>query len=88
MIAAITSSCMENPEYSGARAEPPAAIADPVVYDFLSRAVVRGERITAAMLAVFLPGRPWQGRRRRQLRSAMGRSAPGSAVTGLQLSVR
>ena len=36
---------MENPEYSEARVEPPAAIADPVVYDFLSRAVVRGERI-------------------------------------------
>lgn len=76
MIAAIASSCMENPEYSGARAEPPAAIADPVVYDFLSRVVVRGERIddlfragdgavlavriTAAMLVAFLPGRPWQ----------------------------
>jgi hypothetical protein len=34
MIAAITSSCRENPEYSEARVEPPAAIADPVVYDF------------------------------------------------------
>ena len=77
MIAAITSSCMENPEYSEARVEPPAAIADPVIYDFLSRAVVRGERIddvfrtgdpavlavriTAAMLVAFLPGRPRQG---------------------------
>ena len=77
MIAAITSSCMENPEYSEPRAEPPVAIADPVVYDFLSRVVVRGQRIddvfpsgdgavlavriTAAMLVAFLPGRPWQG---------------------------
>ena len=77
MIAAITSSCMENPEYRVPSAEPPAAIADPVVYDYLSRAVVRGERIddvfpagdaalrsvriTAAMLVAFLPGRPWQG---------------------------
>jgi hypothetical protein len=77
MIAAITSSCMENPQYSEARAEVPAAIADPVVYDYLSRAVVRGDRvddvfpdrnaavlavrITAAMLVAFLPGRPWQG---------------------------
>jgi hypothetical protein len=77
MIAAITSSCMENPEYPEPRAKPPAAIADPVVYDFLSRVVVRGERIddvfrtgdpavltvriTAAMLVAFLPGRPWQG---------------------------
>ena len=49
----------------------PAAIADPVVYEFLSRAVVRGERIddvfvpetppilavriTAALLVAFLP---------------------------------
>lgn len=77
MIAAITSSGMENPEYREPRIEPPAAIADPVVYDYLSRAVVRGERIddvfpagdaavltvriTAAMLVAFLPGRPWQG---------------------------
>jgi hypothetical protein len=77
MIAAITSSCMENPGYPEPRAKPPAAIADPVVYDFLSRVVVRGERIddvfrtgdpavltvriTAAMLVAFLPGRPWQG---------------------------
>ena len=77
MIAAITSSCMENPDYPNACAEPPAAIADPVVYDFLSRVVVRGERIddvfragegavlavriAAAMLVAFLPGRPWQG---------------------------
>jgi hypothetical protein len=74
MIAAITSSRMENPEYSEATRGAPAAIADPVVYDFLSRAVVRGERIddvfrtgdpavlavriTAAMLLAFLPGRP------------------------------
>jgi hypothetical protein len=73
MIAAITSSCIENPECRGPRTEPPAAIADPVVYDYLSRAVVCGERIddedaailvvriTAAMLVAFLPGRPWQG---------------------------
>ena len=77
MIAAITSSCMENPEYSEPRAEPPVAIADPVVYDFLFRVVVRGQRIddvfpagdgavlavrtTAAMLVAFFPGRPWQG---------------------------
>jgi hypothetical protein len=77
MIAAITGSAMENPEYSRAGAKPPAAIADPVVYDYLSRAVVRGEhlddvfpagdaavlpvRITAAMLVAFMPGRPWQG---------------------------
>lgn len=70
MLAAITSSCTESPE-------PTAAIADPVVYNFLSRAVVLGERIddvigtedpavltvriTAAMLVAFLPGRPWQG---------------------------
>jgi hypothetical protein len=77
LIAAITSSSMENPEYLGPRAKPPTAIADPVVYDYLSRAVVRGERIgavfpagdaavlavriTAAMLVAFLPSRPWQG---------------------------
>lgn len=77
MIAAITTSSMENPEYPEQRAAPPAVIADPVVYDFLSRAVVRGERIddvfpagdgavlavriTAAMLVAFLPARPWQG---------------------------
>jgi hypothetical protein len=77
MIAAITSSSMENPEHPESRAKPPAAIADPVVYDYLSRAVVRGERvddvfpagdgavlavrITAAMLVAFLPARPWQG---------------------------
>jgi hypothetical protein len=77
MIAAITSSSMENPEYPEPRTKPPAAIADPVVYDYLSRAVVRGERIddvfpagdgavlavriTAAMLVAFLPARPWQG---------------------------
>jgi hypothetical protein len=77
MIAAITSSGTETPEYTEPRAEPPAAIADPVVYDYLSRAVVRGERIddvfpagdaavlavriTAAMLVAFLPARPWQG---------------------------
>lgn len=79
MIAAITSSSMENPEYPEPRAVamPPAAIADPIVYEYLSRAVVRGERvddvfpagdatvmavrITAAMLVAFLPARPWQG---------------------------
>lgn len=77
MIAAITSSCMEGPEFGEGRAEPPATIADPVVYDYLSRAVVDGEfledvlpagdaavlavRITAAMLVAFLPGRPWLG---------------------------
>jgi hypothetical protein len=77
MIAAITSSSMENPEYPEPRAKPPAAIADPVAYEYLSRAVVRGERIddvfpagdgavlavriTAAMLVAFLPARPWQG---------------------------
>jgi len=77
MIAAIVSSSMENPESREPRAGPLAAIADPVVYDYLSRAVVRGERIddvfpagdgavlavriTAAMLVAFLPARPWQG---------------------------
>jgi hypothetical protein len=77
MIAAITSSSMENPEHPEPRSKPPAAIADPVVYEYLSRAVVRGEpiddvfpagdgavlavRITAAMLVAFLPARPWQG---------------------------
>ena len=77
LIAAITSSCMENPEDPRLRVEPPPAIADPVVYDYLSRAIVRGERIddvlragdaavlavriTAAMLVAFLPGRPWHG---------------------------
>jgi len=77
MIAAITSSCMENPEDPEPLTKPAAAIADPVVYDFLSRAVVRDERIedvfpdgdaavlavriTAAMLVAFLPARPWQG---------------------------
>jgi hypothetical protein len=77
MIAAITSSSIENPEYGTDRAKPPAAIADPAVYDCISRAVVRGERlddvfpagdgavlavrITAAMLVAFMPGRPWQG---------------------------
>ena len=77
MIAAITSSSMENPEHPEPRAKPPAAIADPVVYVYLSRAVVRGERvddvfpagdgvvlavrITAAMLVAFMPARPWQG---------------------------
>jgi hypothetical protein len=77
MIAAITNSSMENPEYGRARTDPPAAIADPVVYDYLFRVVVRGERlddalpagegmvlavrITAAMLVAFMPGRPWQG---------------------------
>lgn len=67
---------MGNPEYGNPRGKPPAAIADPVVYNFLSRAVVRGERlddvfpadaavlavrITAAMLVAFMPARPWQG---------------------------
>ena len=76
LIAAITNSSMENPEYGNPRGKPPAAIADPVVYNFLSRAVVRGERldnvfpadaavlavrITAAMLIAFMPARPWQG---------------------------
>jgi hypothetical protein len=42
MIAAITSSSMEHSEYSE---RPPAAIADPFVYDYLRRTVVRGERI-------------------------------------------
>lgn len=75
MIAAITSSSMETPEYGKASAKP--AIADPAVYDYLSRAVVRGDhlddvfpagdgailavRITAAMLVAFMPARPWQG---------------------------
>jgi hypothetical protein len=76
MIAAITNSSMENPEYGNPRGKPPAAIADSVIYNFLSRAVVRGERlddvfpadaavlavrITAAMLVAFMPARPWQG---------------------------
>lgn len=77
MIAAITTSCMEGPEFSEGRAGPPATIADPVVYACLSRAVVRGEfledvfpageaavlavRITARTLVAFLPGRPWLG---------------------------
>lgn len=77
MIAAITSSSMENPEQIRAGAQRPATIADPAVYDFLSRVIVRGERlddvfpagdasvlavrITAAMLVAFMPGRPWQG---------------------------
>ena len=77
MIAAITGSSMENPECGLERGKPPAAIADPVVYNYLSRAVVRGEslddvfpggeaavlavRITAAMLVTFMPARPWLG---------------------------
>jgi hypothetical protein len=77
MIAAITSSSMENPEYGLEHGKPPPAIADPVAYDYLSRAVVRCERlddvfpegdaavlavrITAAMLVAFMPARPWQG---------------------------
>jgi len=77
MIAAITSSSMENPEYGKAIANPTATIVDPAIYDYLSRVVVRGERldnvfpagdaavvavrITAAMLVAFFPARPWQG---------------------------
>jgi hypothetical protein len=77
MIAAITSSSMANPEYGKAVANPAATIVDPAIYDFLSRAVVRGERlddvfpagdaavltvrITAAMLVAFFPARPWHG---------------------------
>ncbi len=77
MIAAITSNSMENPEYGQAAANPSATIVDPAIHDYLSRAVVRGERlddvfpagdaavvavrITAAMLVAFFPARPWQG---------------------------
>jgi hypothetical protein len=77
MIAAITSSSMENSEYGKSRAKPEAMISDPVAYDYLSRVVVRSEgldnvfpagdgtalavRITAAMLVAFMPARPWQG---------------------------
>lgn len=77
MIAAITSSSMENPEYGKVVADPSATIVDPAIYDYLSRAVVRGDRlddvfpagdapvlavrITAAMLVAFFPARPWQG---------------------------
>lgn len=77
MIAAITTSSMENPYYSTTRADRPATIADPVVYQYLSRVIVHGEhlnkvfpagdgavlavRITAAMLVAFMPGRPWAG---------------------------
>lgn len=76
MIAAITSSSMENSDYGTSRITPPPAIADPAVYDYLSRVVVRGERLDAvfaagdadvlavriasAMLVAFLPSRPWQ----------------------------
>jgi hypothetical protein len=77
MIAAITSSSMDNPEYGKAVANPAATVTDSAIYDYLSRAVVRGERlddvfpagdsaglavrITAAMLVAFMPARPWQG---------------------------
>jgi hypothetical protein len=77
MIAAITTSSMDNPYYSTGRADRPLTIADPVVYDYLSRVIVHGEqldkvfpagdgaalavRITAAMLVAFMPGRPWAG---------------------------
>jgi hypothetical protein len=77
MIAAITTSSMESPENTRERSGRPATIADPVVYDYLSGVVVRGERldkvfpagngaflavrITAAMLVAFMPGRPWAG---------------------------
>jgi hypothetical protein len=77
MIAAITTSSMETPEYGQARAKPSALIADAIVYEYLSRVVVRGDdlddvfpaanaaalavRITAAMLVAFMPARPWQG---------------------------
>jgi hypothetical protein len=75
MIAAITGSSMAQPEYPERPVGP--AIADPLVYDYLSRVVFRGERIedvlpaadaavlvvriTAAMLVAFMPARPWQG---------------------------
>ena len=77
MIGAITSSSMETPEYGKALAERLGTITDHAVYDYLSRVIVRGERldevfpaedaavlavrITAAMLVAFMPGRPWQG---------------------------
>lgn len=75
LIAAITSSSMENPEYGKTLAKP--AVVDSAIYDYLSRAVARGERlddvfpagdgavlavrITAAMLVAFMPAQPWQG---------------------------
>lgn len=77
LIAAITTGCLEGPEFNKARVNPLATIADSAVYDYLSRGIVGGEfledvfpageaavlalRITAAMLVAFLPGRPWQG---------------------------
>lgn len=46
MIAAIITSSMENPENTMERTGSHlAAIADPVVYDYLSRVIVRGERL-------------------------------------------
>jgi hypothetical protein len=44
--------------------------------------------ITTAMLVAVLPGRPWQGRRRRQLRSAMGSTRFRSHGTSAQRPLR
>jgi hypothetical protein len=104
MIAAITTSSMETPEYGQARARPSAVIADPVVYDYLSRVVVHGDRlddvfpaddaaalavrITAAMLVAFMPARPWQGHLELIWKLETGDGLNCSALRAAQLRLR